>query len=518
MAIAPTGWRRNLTLFLLGVLATLALPPVFMVPLLIPAFVGLYWLTANSPTRRRAFWDGWWWGWGFYISGLYWFAVALLTDPDKFAWLIPFATLGLTGIIAIYAGAACWLFAWTKQRGIGGIFCFSVIWTLVEFARGHLFTGFPWNLAGYSFATADAPLQLASLVGAYGLTWLAVWLGTVPAALAEPSVSRRRAWATIALSYMALAIGIGWGEWRLHQADYAGFSAGTQKSRPVLRLVQANIAQHHKWDPKLQMKGLREHIRLMRSPGMEKITHFIWPETAVPFVVQADSSLTRLLGQAVPPGKLLITGAMREEGKEESWRIWNSLLAIGHGGGIVGTYDKSRLVPFGEFLPLRSLLPDNWLTPVGAVDFSGGAGPQTMRLPDLPPFSPLICYEAIFPEQAVKPGDRPDFLLNVTNDAWFGFSFGPYQHFHMARMRAVEQGLPMVRVANTGISAAIDSYGRTQYRLGLGEKGVVDFRLQKPQPSATVFFRYGNSLLGLLAALMLVKLIWRKLTYFACKL
>ena len=510
-----SGWRRNLAALIFGMMATLAMPPLFLFPLLIASFTGLYWLiSAASP--KRAFLDGWWWGWGYYISGLYWMCIALMTDPDKFAWMIPFALFGLTAVIAIYCGVACWIYKRlvipslsrdlckdpsTTLRSAQGeniltnIFTFATVWTLVEFARGHLFTGFPWNLAGYSFAVSDAAIQLASLAGAYGLTWWAVWLAAVPAS------GNRRA---IALSYIMCALLIGWGQWRLNGANHDTVPGVT------LRLVQANILQHHKWDPKLQIEGLREYIRLTRAPGIEKVTHVIWPETAIPYVVKQGTFLTRALGSALPPGGLLISGGLREEREGDRWELWNSLMAFDRKGTIVGRYDKYKLVPFGEFVPFREWLPDALLTPVGMKDFSRGQGPQTLDWPGLVPVSPLICYEAIFPELAVAADRRPELLLNVTNDAWFGMSSGPHQHFHMARLRAVEQAVPLVRVANTGISGVIDSYGHVLSRIELGKKAILDVSL--PKTSDKPFYaRYGNNFLWLLGLINLIILARRNI-------
>ena len=516
-----SGWRRNALAFALGVCATFTLAPFFIFPLIIPAFTGLYLLINAAPDRKRVFWDGWWWGWGFYITGLYWFCIALLTDAEHFAWLIPFALFGLTGVIAIYSGLACLIASLLFPSLLQGeretvkICIFSVIWTCIEYARGHLFTGFPWNLAGYSFGFSDASLQLASLVGVYGLTLFAVLLGTSFAAHDYPPPPRL--WAAagrggglsthseqLASSSLTLpryagegiifiiivwglfAFGVGWGAWRLHEADQV-----PQNERYVpdvmLRLVQANISQPHKWDPELQLKGVREQVRLTRSPGLDKVTHVIWPETAVPHAIEKGSPLVHELGASVPEGKILITGALRAEGEEHHFQIWNSLVAIDHQGDIVGSYDKSKLVPFGEFLPFRRFIPKAWLTPVGDTDFSRGQGAQTLEWTGLPPISPLICYEVIFPESAVDTTRRPQLLLNVTNDAWFGMSTGPYQHFEMSRMRAAEQGIPLVRVANTGISAVIDSYGRVVAVLPLGTKAILDSKLPKTQKTYTTY-------------------------------
>lgn len=492
------GWRRNALAFAAGICATLTLAPFFVLPLLIPAFTVLYWLISGAASHKRAFWDGWWWGWGYYMTGLYWFCIALLTDAEKFAWLIPFALFGLTAVIAIYCGAACWIVSRLRYRGIPALLVFTIVWTLVEYARGHLFTGFPWNLAGYAFAVSDAMLQPASLVGIYGLTWLAVLLGTSLAALGLDGISRRKAWLFIGIVYALAAGAAGWGASRIAQA--------TVEYVPdvKLRLVQANIAQHHKWDPALQMQGLEEHIRLMQEPGIEGVTHIIWPETAIPYALKEGAPLARMIGEKVPVEKILIAGALRMEGEPgagaQGWEIWNSIMAINHDGVIVGIYDKTKLVPFGEFLPFRNFVPPAWLTPVGTKDFSSGKGPVTLDWPGLPPISPLVCYEGIFPSLAASNERRPAMLLNLTNDAWFGVSSGPHQHFHMSRARAVEQGVPLVRVANTGITAVTDALGRVIAYLPLNTKQFIDVSLPMAGP-ATVYGQYGDSIVWVLMVL-----------------
>ncbi len=500
-----SGWRRNLLAFACGLLMTLALPPVFALPLLIPSFTLLYWLIDRAPTGRRVFADGWWWGFGHHMSGLYWFCIALMTDAEKFGWLIPFALFGLTGVIALHNALACWLAMRLTRRGLIRILVFPVIWLAVEYLRGHWFSGFPWNLAGYAFAVSDAMLQPASLAGIYGLTWLAVALAVAPAIFADEAVALKRSLSAIMIIYAVFFAGTLWGHQRLQTAGPSAHVRGV-----MLRLVQAGIEQNHKWDPQLQMQGLREHISLTRQAGIQNITHVIWPETAVPYVVAPGTSLTRMLGDAVPPGKFLITGALRSEGDMRAggdWQIWNSVMAFSHAGDIVGSHDKSKLVPFGEFLPLRDLIPADWLTPVGIKDFSRGTGRATLEWPGLPRLSPLICYEAIFPDLAVADDARPAILLNLTNDAWFGTSSGPYQHFHMARMRAAEQGIPLVRAANTGISAVTDRFGRIEAMLALGERGTLDVPLPVAEPVPTVYGTYGDSLLSLLIIMAILLIV-----------
>ncbi len=502
------GWRRNLAAYLCGATATLTLSPFFAFPLIIPAFAGLYILLENAPTKRRMFWDGWFWGWGYYMCGLYWFCIALLTDAEAFAWLIPFALFGLTGVIAMYSGLACLIFHHAQKRlsGQGALFAFALIWTLVELARGHLFTGFPWNLPGYSFGFSEPSLQLASVFGPYGLTFCVVLLGISPC-FARFGKSGKTTTAGI---WLLFAAGLAWGSLRIPataQPTFPGIS---------LRLIQANISQPHKWDPQLQLQGMREHIRLMQQEGIEKITHIIWPETAVPYVLQENSELARALGNALPPGKILLTGSLRSDGTDfKTMNLWNSLMAIDHEGKLIGSYDKAHLVPFGEFQPFRPYLPKEWMTPVGEKDFAWGTASQVLNWAGLPPMLPLICYEAIFPEMAQgqinEKGARPAWLLNVTNDAWFGLSTGPHQHFEMSRMRAVEQGVALVRVANTGISAVVDPYGRITATLPLGSQGILDAPLPTPLDTPTLYSAWHSLLLPLLTlGLIFVLFFMRK--------
>ena len=221
----------------------------------------------------------------------------------------------------------------------------------------------------------------------------------------------------------------------------------------------------------------------------------------MPYLLARAPDLRRALARIVPPGGLVIAGALRATpASAQPFRVWNSLQAIDDAGRIVASYDKSRLVPFGEYVPLRSILGMAKLT-VGDTDFSAGPGPRTLRLAGLPPVSPLICYEAIFPGKVADPGDRPGWLLNVTNDAWFGASSGPYQHFASARIRAIEEGVPLVRAANSGVSGVVDAYGRITARLGLGVEGVLDSALPRALPEPTPFAAWGHLPVAILLAL-----------------
>jgi apolipoprotein N-acyltransferase len=515
-AAALTGPRRYALATALGAGLSAALAPLYAVPLLFIAFTGLVWLVAGSRSLGAAAATGWWFGFGHFLTGLYWVALAFYTDPERFGWMAPFALLGLAGGLAVFPAAATAL-TWLAgrqglARGAGVVLALGVAWTVMEWLRGHVLTGFPWNLAGYAWAFSDAMIQPAAVIGVYGLSLLTVVLAAMPATLGAPARSRLRALAPVAVAAAVLAALWIAGAARLAEAGPPGSYA--MVPGVGLRIVQPNIDQRRKWQAELREAHLARYLDMTVAPGPRlkagplqgaPVTHAIWPETAAPFFLEHDSAHRAAVAQAAPLGGLVITGAPRATPRgARLFRVWNSVLAVDSEGAIAGSYDKFHLVPFGEYVPLRRFI-DSFvdvakITP-GAIDFSAGPGPRTLRLAGLPPVSPLICYEAIFPGAVVDPGDRPAWLLNLTNDGWFGISSGPYQHFEAARLRAVEEGLPLVRAANTGISGVIDPYGRVRTALGLGRAGVIDSGLPAALPEATVYARLGDwTLLALLVA------------------
>jgi apolipoprotein N-acyltransferase len=491
---ALAGWRRAALAVLLGAFATAAMPPVYLVPALLVSFPGLVWLVEGSDAagRRpawRAFLAGWWFGVGHFATGLYWITHALLVDAAKFGWLIPFVIFGLAAGLAIFIGGATLALWRSRLRGVSGVLVLAVAWTVGEWLRGHILTGFPWNLIGSVWADLVPMMQPAAVVGLYGLGLLTVAIAAMPATLATESRGPQRWGATAGAALLLAALWIG-GAMRL--------PAGEQPAVPDIRfrLVQPDIAQSLKWDPALRERHLIHTMRLTREAGDGRITHVIWPEAAVPFPLSADATLRQAIGTVIPPGGLLLTGAPRIAGQGPTFQAWNSLYALDGSGAIVGLFDKFHLVPLGEYVPLRGILPLEKITP-GIGDFSAGPGPRTLALPGLPPVSPLICYEVIFGGAVVDPASRPGWMLNVTNDAWFGISSGPHQHFASARFRAVEEGLPLARAANNGISAMVDPYGRVTGSLGLGRMGVLDADLPQALPP-TLYARYGDAIPGLL--------------------
>ncbi len=503
-----SGWRRHAVAALCGVLLTAGLPPLYLVPLLVPAFAGLLWLLDGASRRRDAALIGWSFGFGHMLSGFYWVGIAFLVDAGRFGVLMPFAVAGMAAGLALFPALTVLAVAWTGWRGPARVAVLAGAWLLAEWLRAWVLTGLPWNLIGSVWSFSPEMLQLAAATGIWGLSLMTVLAGAAPAVLAE-TPRTRRAWVFVAAMLLLPAATWAGGTVRLAGAPELGSDA---VAGVRLRLVQPRIDQKLKWQADLRRDHVEQQMRLSRGAGGGAITHVIWAETAVPFFLAHETELRRVLAQAVPAGGLLLTGAPRSLTESGEFRLWNSLHALDERGEIVGTYDKHHLVPFGEYTPLRAILGLAKLT-VGSTDFSPGRGLRTIELPGLPPVSPLICYEAIFPGQVIAPGARPEWLLNITNDAWFGTSSGPYQHFASARTRAVEEGLPLVRAANSGISAVVDGYGRIVGRLGLNEMGVLDAPLPRPLAGGTLYARIGNwFVLILTAGIVLFALILRRFT------
>ena len=498
------GWRRMAFAWALGGLATAVLPPVSATPALVLAFTGLVWLLDGAGSWRRAAWDGWWFGFGFLTTGLYWIANALLTDPAQFGWLLPFSLFGLPAVLAIFAAVAAMIARALWSAGPLKVLSLAAAWSAAEWLRGHLLTGFPWNLVGYTWTWSDQMLQANATLGIYGVSFVTVAAAASPSALVGAG-SRIARWAPVVVAALALLLAWSGGAIRLDGAGEAAVPG------VHLRVVQANIAEPDKWQPALQADSLQRHSLLTRAPGIDAATVVIWPETAVSYFLEYEPDLARELGALLPPRAVLITGAPRARlaaNGDALAEIWNSVAVLDARGAILASYDKAHLVPFGEYVPLRGLLGTIGLKKIvpGALDYSAGRGPSTISIAGVPAFGALVCYEVIFPEQVVDPRQRPAWLVNVTNDAWYGNSAGPYQHFASARVRAVEQGLPLVRAANTGVSGVIDSYGRVRGRLALGTANVLDAALPVALPP-TPYARFGDILFAALWGISAIVLV-----------
>ena len=477
------GWRADLVALALGALSALALPPLGVLPVLLVSFPGLLTLLDAAPRARTAFRRGYAFGFGHHLVGLYWITEAILVKADQFWWLVPFAVpvtaAGLAPFIALPCAASR-----LAPAGWRRALLFAGLWTLADIARQFVLTGFPWNPLGSVWALSgplgDIMIQPASAVGVHGLTLATLLVATVP-------VLGRRA--TLA----AVAVLLSW----------AGFGivrlAKPQPAAPGLTVVvaQGNVSEEEKHDRVWAVATFRHYLDLTRQGMAEAAVDAgaagsrgrvaIWPETASPFLLTQDAGARLAIAGAARsagvPALASLVGTVRFD---DAGRPRNSLVAILPDGTIAATYDKSHLVPFGEYVP--SWLPLLQLVPGGG--FAPGPGIVTQHVAGTPPFGVLICYETIFPSQVVDEADRPDWLVEVTNDAWFGLGTGPRQHLAAARMRAVEEGLPLVRAANTGISAAFDSFGREQGRLGLEVAGTLVLPLPGHLPT-TAYARLG---------------------------
>jgi apolipoprotein N-acyltransferase len=528
VARASGAKRAGLAAFA-GAISVLAFAPVHAWPVLFLSFGllvslldGCYVNHAELSGRLKcAGLLGFWFGFGYFLTGLYWVAEAFLVEPWRHGWLIPFAMAGLAGGMALFYVAAAALAMALWRPGAARVFALAIAFGLAEFARGHVLTGLPWNLLGYGVTATLPMMQVASVFGVYGLSLLAVLLFASPFAVWAPQgsgLARPKGMVLVTLLLLvALAVGTVWGEARLGSAD-----ATTTGVR--LRIVQANVDQAHKWRPENSAEIFKTYLDLTKSGGgaggLDGISLVVWPETAVPFLLANSPEALTAIGDLLPPGTSLLVGSARlveerdGQGRLTSTRIYNSLLVLGDKAEILGNYDKVHLVPFGEYLPYQDFMESLGIMQLTGVrgGFSAGTGPRLLSIPGAPPARPLICYEIIFPDEVTDKAQRPGWFLNVTNDAWFGSSAGPYQHFHQAELRAVEQGLPLVRAANTGISAIIDPYGRVVAELGLKQEGVVDGLLPKALPP-TPFVRWGRWIE--LSVLILAILGWLSLRHSA---
>jgi apolipoprotein N-acyltransferase len=510
------GAKRALLAAVAGAVSVLAFGPVHAWPVLFVTFAVLLWLLdgchvvhGERPARLQcAAVIGFWFGFGYFFAGLYWVAEAFLVEPWRHGWLIPFVMTAMPGGMALFFAAAAALAMALWRPGVARVLALAIAFGLAEFARGHVLTGLPWNLMGYGLLGNSALLQFASLFGIYALSLMAVLVFAAPAAIFAPQASGLaggRAGALFAgVALLILALGYVWGGRRLAEGDVAGTGI-------TLRIVQADIDQANKWRPENSDEIFTTYLDLTKggasadatrqTPGLDGIKLVIWPETAVPFLLGDTSEALLAIADALPEGSSLLAGSVRlvelrdAQGRLLPRRIYNSLLVIDDKGQLLGHYDKIHLVPFGEYLPFQDLLETLGVMQLTGVrgGFTAGTGPRRVEIPGAPAASPLICYEIIFSDDIIDAGYRPGWLLNLTNDAWFGTSAGPYQHFDQARTRAVEQGLPVVRAANTGISAIIDPYGRVVAKLGLGEEGVVDGMLPQALPP-TPFVRWERSI------------------------
>jgi apolipoprotein N-acyltransferase len=510
-----SGMVRYLCAFLAGAATSLAFAPIHFVPALLVGFSLFVWLldgvSRSARPLNQALKTGWWFGFGYHLFGLYWIGFAFMVDAATFGWMMPFAVVLMPAGLALFSAAAAALAVRLWASGGIRILALTLAWALAEWLRGHILTGFPWNLPAYVWGQDLAIAQSASFLGAYGLSLVTLFWATVPAGLVSlDGKGRSRRW-DLGIVLTALSL-------LLIFSVTGGMKLNTNARQTVdgvtLRLVQPSVPQKEKWKPKNRSKIMETYFELSTSQaGPEgEPTHIIWPEAALPLFLSAHPEVQEAISDVLKQDQLLITGSPRYRRAPDGGKtkFFNSLHVLSSQGEIISTYDKYHLVPFGEYLPLEPILGAIGLKKLtaGAGGYTPGPGPRTIEVQGAGLFTPLICYEAIFPGRQ-PPGSRPSWLLNVTNDAWYGNTSGPRQHLVQSQFRAIEQGLPLVRSANTGISAVIDGQGVIWSRLDLNENGVLDSALPAPLPP-TLYSQIGDLLFWILisvvAAITLVHL------------
>jgi apolipoprotein N-acyltransferase len=513
------GWRRWLIAFAAGSLSALAMAPFNAWPILFLTFPTLVWLIDGAAVGRwGGIWiaasTGWWFGFGYFVAGLYWIGYAFLVDAPTFGWMLPFAVIGLPAVLALYTALGVALARIFWSPGAVRILALGVTLTAVEWLRGHLFTGFPWNAFGYAL-TSPLPLaQGVSVIGIWGLTFVAILVFASPAALADHRSETRRPWLPIALGLGFLAVLGAWGGLRL------ALTPTRMVAKVHLRIMQPNLQQDVRFNYAARQQVMDRYIALSnrasgpQSKGVHDATHLIWPESPFPFILTREPEALAQIAQLLSPSTVLITGATRlpENFNRADPHAYNSMYVIDHDGTILSVYDKVHLVPFGEYLPFEHLLERLGLQELTKQQggFLAGDRRRLISIPGAPRALPLICYEIVFPGDVAPRGERAGWMINITNDGWFGISTGPYQHFQQARVRAIEEGLPLARAANTGISAVVDPLGRIINSLPLGSEGILD----SPLPRAiapTIYVRLGDVPTLILIALGFVAVVHRRL-------
>ena len=474
------GVRRAGLAFLAGALGALALPPVGFFAVLFVSFSVLVWLLdgiSGNPDRshsiglRSAFVTGWLFGFGYFTAGLWWLGNALLIEADQFAWALPLAVLGLPAVLGLFYGLATLLARLVWSDSMGRIAALAAGFGLAEWLRSFVATGFPWNAIGYGAMPIPLMMQSAAPLGLFGVSTLAVFVFSAPALLG----TRKGQVPGLVLAVAIAVAHVGYGAFRLHQPLPEGAETLT------VRLVQPVIDQAKKLENADRIDVFNEHLALSAQPvepGKPQPDIIVWPETSVPFILTDHPDALARIGDMLKDGQVLVTGAVRAEdqGAGQPPRFYNSVYLIDDKGQILSASDKVHLTPFGEYVPYEGVLRrfgfDNLISLPGG--FSAAPQRSLLTLPSGLGLYPLICYEIIFPDEVEIPPGRVSAVINLTNDAWFGATPGPFQHFQQARLRAVETGLPLVRSANSGISAVVDPLGRIVAGAALDARGAVD--------------------------------------------
>jgi apolipoprotein N-acyltransferase len=476
-----------------GALSALGFAPLGWWPLTLLAFAFLLHLVVSAETLKSALARGYWFGFGHFVIGLNWIAGAFQFQEEMPVWLGWIAVVLLSFYIAVYPATAAGLaWRWGKERPAAFVLFFSAAWIVTEWLRATMFTGFAWNPLGVVALGSDLAASSA-LIGTYGLSGLVIMLAGAMLLIL------RRLWGPTGAVVLAL-IGL------TEIAAVPSMATNIERRGPLIRIVQPNIGQQDKYKPGYDEINFTKLARLTGRPGPEPRL-ILWPEAAIPDYLdengeeatQARARIAALIG----PKDAILTGGVKREFKSERKNFYIERTLIGARNSVWGMlpdemlilrYDKSHLVPYGEYLPMKPFLSAigvSRLVP-GEIDFWPGPGPQSYAVPGFGKIGVQICYEIIFSGQVIDAAHRPDFLFNPSNDAWFG-AWGPPQHLAQARLRAIEEGLPVIRATPTGISAVVDANGRVLASIPYHKAGYIQTRLPRAH-APTLFARYGNIL------------------------
>ena len=494
--LEKTAAHPKTSAFFAGILLALALPPYFQFWAMFLAFSGALFLCAQTQSLKSLTALGYWFGFSYYAVGFQWIGNALLVDAEKTGWLY-LPVLLLNG--AFFGLFTILPFISTKfgKNIFAKILLFAATWCVFnEYIREYILTGFPWNPVSSMLAFRPKMLQTLALWGTNGLSLIMVLIAAIPAVWLVKA--NRKTFISVLVSLFAVAA-----LWEYGERVFAARPQVPDGHSLMVRLVQPSIKQSLKWNREAVEKNLQDYIDLSNTKGNQYIDFVVWGETASSFDLTADKEHLKMVQKAIPRHGYLIAGFLRIEDSENGMTLYNSLGVFDYKGDIKGLYDKNHLVPFGEYVPLRQYMPQ-WIKPITNMiaEFGRGIKYQTIALEKYPAFAPLICYEIIFSGEIVRKTEKPKWLVVLTNDGWYGNSSGPYQHLAAAKMRAVEEGVTIVRSANNGISAVITPYGMVRKHLSLNARGMVDVIVKPDEARRTLFGQYGNIISLFMAALI----------------
>ncbi|MGC4023727.1 MAG: apolipoprotein N-acyltransferase [Mesorhizobium sp.] len=512
-----SGGKRTLAAVLSGAFAVLAQAPFDFILAGFISFPILVWLldgAAPAPSAgalgrlKPAFQVGWWFGFGYFLAGLWWVGGAVMVESQTYAWALPFAIVGLPLILAIYFGFAAALARIVWTDGIGRIAALAFAFAVAEWLREMLLTGFPWNPVGFGLMPVPLLMQSVGIVGVVGMNALAVFVFAMPAVLA----GRKHRLVGMVVAIAVLGVHVGYGFYSMTREPTSG-------EKLQVRIVQPNIDLTEKWDESVRDRIFKSELSLSRqapASGQPKPQLIVWPETSIPFLFQEHPDGLRMVGEMLDDGQKLLAGVARTEGSGDSTLYYNSIVSINDKGEIADAVDKVHLVPFGEYIPFEDFFERIGINQLvaGPMNFVAGTNRHPFAVPGGFSALPYICYEIIFPGLMIHPSPAKSFILNVTNDAWFGNTPGPYQHLRQAQIRAVETGLPVVRAANTGISAFIDEKGHVLDALAINSQGILDTTLRVPansQMDSRLQNRVGTGIVLLFALVAAILALHRKM-------